>query len=435
MFDLFQVMLESGTCCCYPAKALLSCLTKILKTGNSKARALGFTLLEHTIFTELGAVEASSMRPIREYFRCSVCNRSIESLSIQTYNIEDSQDAFNMSKLEDAQFRDSPRLERLDPEKFASVSVSSDKSEGSDTKHYNWGCLDFYRELLCSDDPKLCHTAATHLLKLSPKCSEKVQSALLSKVFYPSFIQAKKTFLTSQKDVSKFIVLSCLSAFSCLMSSISLAETFLSLGGLQHILELMILPPFLRVCCAVLEVIIIVDVLEYEKLSQGLKVKKSESKQTIAPIPKSPPNLSQLTSLVKLIECLEQYTNNLLDKMEVEEQSVEDSSLSSPNRRAELKLLQHVVIFWQTAANLALCSPQLRPFFASHSMSSLGFILLRAILKKVICGSSWKHLASNRDTKSFLFMRLIESVLVFHLTAPPINVHTGMFFKNHDCSC
>lgn len=410
---LMKAMLECGTCCCYPAKALLSCLTNILKKGNSKARTLGFTLLEHTIFTELGAIEASGTRPFQESFRCSVCNRSVESLAGQHSLLDESQDGTNMNR----PAKEFPR----DSEKLSSLSVSSDRSEDSDVKQYNWGCLDFYRELLCySDDPKLCHTAAVHLLKLSPRCSEKVQAALLSNVFYPSFIQAKDAYLSDQKDVSKFMVLSCLTAFSCLMSSIPLAEAFLALGGLQHILDLMVIPPFLRMCCSVLEVIVIVDVLEVEKVSQAQSFMKSETKQ-----PASSSELNKLTSLLKLIECLELHTNNLLDKMENLDILEDIPTIDSP-KRAHMRLLQHVVVFWQTVANLALCSPQLRPYFASHSISNLGFILLRAVFKKIACGSSREQETSNRDTNSFLYMRLIESVLVFHLTAPPINSHTGL---------
>lgn len=417
-------MLDCGTCCCYPAKALLSCLIKILKTGNSKARALGFTLLEHTVFTELGAIETPCTKPLKEYFRCSVCNRSVESLSVQPSPMDDSQD--DLLRAEDMPGKDSSKL---DAEKMSSLSVSSGRSEGSETQQYNWSCLDFYRELLSSDDPKLCHTAASHLLKLSPRCSEKVQIALLSNVFYPSFIQAKKAYLAHQKDVSKFIVLSCLSAFSSLMSSLPLAETFLTLGGLQHLLDLMVLPPFLRVCCSVLEIVIVVDLLEAEKLSQNPKPKRNEMKQAFSLPAVSIPSqrLSQMTSLVKLIECLEMHSNELLDKMENEEESSDDFlNTNSTSRRAHLKLLQHVIVFWQTVANLSLCSPLLRPYFASHSISSLGFVLLRATLLKLIYSSNWKRLTSNRDTESFLYMRLIESVLVFHLTAPPVNGHTGM---------
>lgn len=417
---LMKMMLESGTCCCYPAKSLLSCLTKILKTGNAKARTLGFTLLEHTVINELGAVENPCLKPAKEYFRCSVCNRSVESLSAQPSPTDDCPDEVNLARFTDLQRRE---CLKTDSEKFSSLSVSSDRSENSDAKQSNWSCLDFYRELLCSDDPKLCHTAASHLLKLSPRCSEKVQIALLSNVFYPSFLQAKKTFLSSQKDVSKFIVLSCLSSFSCLMSSLPLAETFLSLGGLQHILDLIMLPPFLKMCCSVLETIVIVDILELEK-SQNQKMKKSEPTQ---PIPVSTAQkLSQLTSLVKLIECLELHSHDLLDKMVVNDEIMEEHSSGSSSKRAQMKLLQHVVVFWQTAANLALCSPLLRPFFSAHSMGGLGFVLLRSTVQILISSFNWKQLTSNRDTTSFLYMRLIEAVLIFHLTAPPVNVRTGL---------
>lgn len=423
--SLMKVMLECGTCCCYPAKALLSCLTKILKTGNAKARALGFTLLENTVFTELGAIESSPLKPVREYFRCSVCNRSMESLSGVPSILDDSQDdsSQGLGRVEDPLGKDSYKS---NAEKCLSLSALSDRSESSEAKQCNWSCLDFYRDLLSSEDPKLCHTAASHLLKLSPRCNEKVQIALLSNVFYPSFIQAKKAYLSSKKDVFKFIVLSCMSAFSCLMSSLTLAETFLSLGGLQHILDLMSIPIFLKMCCSVLEIVIVVDILEIDKLVQSEKIKRAETKHlpSVPMVPISLQKLHQLTSLVKLIEYLEMYSNDLLDKMENEDVSVE--GMLSSSRRALLKLLQHVVVFWQTVANLALCSPQLRPFFASHSMGQLGFVLLKATLKKVVVCSSWKQQTSNRDTKSFLYMRLIESILVLHLTAPPVNLQTGL---------
>ncbi|KAK3927653.1 Lysosomal-trafficking regulator [Frankliniella fusca] len=412
--SLMKVMLECGTCCCYPAKALLSCLTKILKTGNAKARALGFTLLESTVFTELGAIEISSVKPVKEYFRCSVCNRSMESLSGVPSLLDDSQDDSSLGRGEDLLGKDSYKS---NAEKCLSVSALSDRSESSEAKQCNWSCLDFYRDLLSSEDPKLCHTAASHLLKLSPRCNEKVQLALLSNVFYPSFIQAKKSYLSSKKDVFKFIILSCMSAFSCLMSSLTLAEKFLSLGGLQHILDLMCVPTFLRMCCSVLEIVIVVDILEIEKMLPGEKIKDLPKHLHLE-------KLNQLTSLRKLIEYLEMYSNDLLDKMENEDVTLE--GMLSANRRALLKLLQHVVVFWQTIASLALCSPQLRWFLATHSMSQLGFVLLKQTLKKVVMCSSWKQQTSNRDTKSFLYMRLIESILVLHLTAPPVSRQNGL---------
>jgi len=373
-------MLDCGTCCCFPAKALLNCLTKLLHSGNSKVRALGFVLLERTVFMELGATEAHRSPSNREHFWCSVCNQSIEGSSPRS----STRSSVLKDGAEDAVAEVNRKADNVSTEDPLTDSFSSDRSESLSIQDGN--CLDFYRDLLCSNIPKLCHTAATHLLKLAPRCNERVQLALLANVFFPSFIQAKEQYLAEKSEMSKFILLSCLSAFACLMSSDSLAASFLQLGGMKHILDMMELSPFLKLACSVLEIIITVDVQDWKGGALGPFELKSDGTRRN--------DLIHITSLKYLVESIENRSKELLDKS--------NGADNEGSGRENLRLLHNVGALWRCAMNLSLCNPRLREFFALQPFTAMGFRLLQAIFRRVVTFASLQGTVFTRPPSSFL---------------------------------
>jgi len=124
----------------------------------------------------------------------------------------------------------------------------------------NWACLEAYRDLLESQDLQICFIIIEHLFKVTPNTSNVVKRELLFKVFYPTFLgQKEKYFEDSEDEVAQFLVTCCLSVFSSQLCNVSSAEEFINRGGLDHILELITVPTFSKLCCAILEVTIIIE--------------------------------------------------------------------------------------------------------------------------------------------------------------------------------
>jgi hypothetical protein len=71
--------------------------------------------------------------------------------------------------------------------------------------------------------------------------------------------QKDKYFEDTEDEVSQFLVSCCLSVFSSQLCNVSTAEEFIGKGGLDAVLELITVPAFSKLCCAILEVTIIVE--------------------------------------------------------------------------------------------------------------------------------------------------------------------------------
>jgi hypothetical protein len=124
----------------------------------------------------------------------------------------------------------------------------------------NWASLEAYRDLLESQDLQICFIIIEHLFKVTPAASSVVKRELLFKVFFPTFLGQKEKIMEDPEDeVAQFLVTCCLSVFSSQLCNISSAEEFINRGGLNYILELITVPEYSKLCCAILEVTIIIE--------------------------------------------------------------------------------------------------------------------------------------------------------------------------------
>ncbi|GLH06434.1 Neurobeachin [Gryllus bimaculatus] len=296
---VIKVMMMCGTCCCFPVRSLIAPLLEIVKKNGSQCRHLVFALLERTIYSELGAIATADNK-----ISCVICYKStLISKSISTdYSAEESFEAGQKGRIA-KEYQVSSKLG--DADKLSLVTSFEVPSARNP-----WSCLELFQDLLQSSDIKLCHDITSHLLKVSPRCTPHVKQELLFNVFYPTFCVAKTQFLLTDDDVSKFNVLSCLSIFSSLLGSITFADYFISQGGLNHILDLISLPVFSKLCCSVLEMIAIVEIWKLEseaKVHNGSESHVCDLKQL--------PSLNMLQNAMeassrRLLVIFDKYTNS-----------------------------------------------------------------------------------------------------------------------------
>jgi hypothetical protein len=55
------------------------------------------------------------------------------------------------------------------------------------------------------------------------------------------------------------LMLCTLSVLSSQLCNVTFAEEFINIGGLEHILELILMPEFSKLCCSIVEVTIVVE--------------------------------------------------------------------------------------------------------------------------------------------------------------------------------
>jgi len=415
---VLRVMTSCGTCCCFPARSIVSPLIDLFKNGSSgKVRALGFTLLERSIYLELGAI-SNQESPVS----CIFCNGNIALKSVLSPTAEYSAEEFlyetvarKKNNHQSSDGRGSPRtdLEKVDSE-VGTLSKSS------------WECLELYRELVQSPDAKLSHTITSHLLKVAPRCTPSVKYCLLFKVFYPTFIAAKTCWFessVSNDNISnaKFNLLSCLSAFSSILSgNVTFAEDFvMKYNGLNHIMELISLPSFSKLCCSILEITATVEIwkLEYESGNIEGDVGKLPSLRLLQEAVESATNrilaVLGFSSPVKFPQGTEMEPNchdaeeNIVDTEETDDinevhavneeneilhenlsHEIEDecnicNTAERQNKESYVQLLATVCVFWQTCANLVLCSPQYRQHLSKNQLAHNGLKLLQILLDRV----------------------------------------------------
>jgi hypothetical protein len=413
---VLRVMTLCGTCCCFPARSIIGPLTDLFKNGTSgKVRALGCALLERTIYLELGAISNQESA-----VSCVFCNGHITSKSVLSPLAECSAEellyetvSYKRSGIGSPNSKSSPvtDLEKID--------IGIDSSSKS-----SWECLELYRELVQSPDYKLSHTIASHLLKIAPRCTPSVKHRLLFKVFYPTFIAAKTCWFQSSSSLdnilnAKFNILSCLSAFSSILSTnVTFAEEFVvQYKGLDHILELISLPSFSKLCCSVLEVTSVVEIwkLQYESGDTEGDMGKLPSLHMLQEAVQSATTrvLSYLgvnTSLkcpeaTKTEPSYHEVVENVSNAEETDEQSVtlavngQDNkillddltqkireecdmcnAIDRLNEESYVQLLATLCVFWRTCANLVLYSPQYREHLSKNALAQDGLTLLQILL-------------------------------------------------------
>jgi hypothetical protein len=291
----------------------------------------------------------------------------------------------------------------------------------------SWECLELYRELVQSPDNKLSHTITSHLLKVAPRCTPSVKRLLLFKVFYPTFIAAKTCWFGSSSSLdiilnAKLNILSCLSAFSSILSTdVAFAEEFVvQYRGLDHILELISLPSFSKLCCSVLEVTSVVEIwkLKHENGDTEADVGKLPSLRMLheavqsattrvlsylginAPV-KVPegattePSCHEAVENVLGVEKTDEVSATLavngqdnkilLDDLtqEIKVKCNMCIAIDRLNKESYVQLLAAVCVFWRTCANLVLYSPQYREHLSQNPLAHDGLTLLQVLLDRV----------------------------------------------------
>jgi hypothetical protein len=409
-----------GTCCCFPIRSIISPLIDLFKNRSSgKVRALGFVLLERTIYLELGAISKQEST-----VSCVFCSGNVTSKSLQSPMSEHSAEELlyetvtrnkNGHRSPNGKSSSATDLKKADTE-FETVSKSS------------WECLELYRELVQSSDTKLSHAITSHLLKVAPRCTPPVKHRLLFNIFYPVFIAAKTCWFDSSSSgdnvsTAKFNILSCLSAFSCILSgNVVFAEEFvMRYNGLSHILELVSLPSFSKLCCSILEVTSIVEIWKLEcesgdtvcdvgklpslcMLQEAVQSATSRILLTLVGnnnsvrVPQETKNEPNCPEAVENVLDINRTTEqNEIISVNGEDKEITHANLSNEvgdeckmcntfdkqNGESYMQLLATVCVFWRTCANLVLCSPQYRQHLSQNPLAYDGFKLLQILLDRV----------------------------------------------------
>jgi hypothetical protein len=394
-------------------------LVDLFKNGTSgKVRVLGFALLERTIYLELGAISSQEST-----VSCVFCNGNIISKPILSPKAE-----YSVEELLYESAVQKKKSDHCSSVGKSSTSIDMEKvdSEVETVSKSHWECLELYREFVQSSDTKLSHTIISHLLRVAPRLIPSVKHRLLFKVFYPTFIAAKTYWFKSSisnDNISnvKFKILSCLSAFSSILSgNVIFAEEFvMQYNGLDHIMELISLPSFSKLCCSILEVTSIVEIwkLEFESEDTGNDIGKLPSLHVLQEAVQSA--TTRILSLLginnprkypqgtKTESSCHGSVGNVLDSEKTDELNeimlvndedklllenlyldVKDEcnmcdTVDRQNRESYVQLLSVVCIFWRTCANLVLCSPQYRQHLSQNQLAHDGFVLLQVLLDRV----------------------------------------------------
>nr|CAD7400993.1 unnamed protein product [Timema cristinae] len=460
---VLKVMTMCGTCCCFPMQNLISTLVNVLKRSGSKCRVLTFNLLERTIYSELGAF----ITP-RNKLSCVICGKNSSANAAVVKYLESSEYSVSDSLYEKAMKRNSnDRTSKTSSERL--VEFGGSRSI--------WSCMELYKELVQSSNLKLCHAVVSHLLKVfSPRCTPPVKWEIIFNVFYPTFLSVKCEYLSTKSDLSKFTVLSCLSLFTSALGTVSFAEHFISLGGLRHISQLILLPPFSKLCCCILEITSVIEIskLDHESgcetvsdssmkvgslpsvfmLHQAMKLSSrklldvletgtlteeevdvnrntAEFKyEGVSTLPKNECSADKMMAFSNTetdTECFssdELSSSSCTNLIGVKDEIADTSSVSqSPGGTKQhfLDLLLNVSVFWRACSNLAVYNPRYRAHVLRESLwedarNLLMVTLGRIVSRDLLTVSSDEHMT--RNTESYLYMKLSESTLTLLLTVP-----------------
>lgn len=197
----------------------------------------------------------------------------------------------------------SSRAMRLLPNNASAYYSPEDSLSASASCHNSsncWECLSTYKDLLESQNSQLSVTIADHLFKIIPNTSINVKHELLFQVFYPTFLNQKTIYFENDDDeMSKFLMLCSLSILSSQLCNIGFAEEFIMKGGLEHILELIVLPEFSKLCCSILEVTIVIELWKLENENEKREGEPQSLKMLMQALQSSSATL--LLSLQKLV--------------------------------------------------------------------------------------------------------------------------------------
>ncbi|XP_039285549.1 lysosomal-trafficking regulator [Nilaparvata lugens] len=399
-----QAMMSCGGCCCFPSSIIVTKLLQLFRNCDAKVRCVAFMFLEKTLYRQMGA-----LRPVEQFLSregaecCQVCPEKLISL--------------------------------VDSHEAAADSISGRKS-----------CLDTFCDLLLSTDTHLSHAVSSHLLRVVPRCRPEIQKEMLFDIFYPVFLSAKTTYTSERSESSKFLLLTCLSAFTNLLVTVKFMEQFLSMSGLNHIEDLLYEPDFIKPCCAVIEIAILVQVVSWDVSGLESEVLRDNeiSMSNLDILLKYVNNSTQLLlqNVLKLeYESTDKESSSKSDSSDKESNSQSsdkesppksDSSDSQSSGKKSPKsdsgasiairrfldkffpdssctanmnwfsmtnhtletattdswgrfrcLLEQCMVLWRTCTNICIYSPQMRKYFSRHPISQQSFDLLCMTLDQI----------------------------------------------------
>lgn len=206
---LIKVMTIVGTCCCFSSKLLLTSVISLLKKGNAQIYIPAVTLIEKTVFGELGGYPHGEET-------CTSCS---------------------------------------------SLNLTS------------WEFLECYVDILNLDNIKLCRIAMKHLLKVTPNSTFAVKQELFFRVFYPTFLKMKALTDVKKADAAtqKFMIQSCLTAITNLIVNPAIFKKFIELDGLTEVLSLLSNEIFIKNVFSLLENSVIMEVKSIECSDENAK--------------------------------------------------------------------------------------------------------------------------------------------------------------------
>jgi hypothetical protein len=200
------------------------------------------------------------------------------------------------------------------------------------------------------------------------------------------------------------------------------AEEFvMRYNGLSHILELISLPSFSKLCCSILEVTSIVEIWKLEcengdtvgdvgKLPSLCMLQEAVQSATsrillslvgnsnsvrVPQETKSEPNCPEaVENVLDVNRTTEQ--NEIISVNGEDKETVHDNfcneigdeckmcnTFDKQKGESYMQLLATVCVFWRTCANLVLCSPQYRQHLSQNPLAYDGFKLLQILLDRV----------------------------------------------------
>lgn len=436
MLYVMHVMMTCGTCCCFPSDRFVMSLIQVVEKSDYRMRSVALILLERTYYRQFGALHQSSS--------CDTC--------------------FKKDLL----------------------SNSCAKSDESGEEREKKTILCVFRDLLLSEDSNVSYSVGSHLLRVTPKCNLTIQKEMLFTVFYPAFIIAKNQYLDSEKknEKNKYVLTTCLSAFTNLLSRVKFTEEFLNMNALKHIEQLLFDPDLIRSCCSIIEIAVIVQIWKWEHCGVGEKThpnvddlemfldhvrsatvallkcvnEHNELSSVTTSTCSSFVSVSNDLSVQEGIEMSESFINETSTVEDVG-MPMADSSKSDPLKcdhavfsdvekwETFSELLENCSVLWRTCANITLYSPQLRKYFSQHIISKYCYDLLLKTLDGIAKHTSIDGATSSASRKNKIShncynfslnesyaekfynanqitLKLFESLLVLNLISPAIDEKT-----------
>ncbi|XP_046387473.1 lysosomal-trafficking regulator isoform X2 [Ischnura elegans] len=446
-----QVALGCGSCCCFPSSQLLDAVSGALLEGHKQGepskglQAVCFALLERVLYPQLWGCVLSlsqSLVPPPTHLCCL------------NYTDASSQSLLSLGNMNWRHASSSPE----EPVSDLGITFSSllaqttTKSFGLVEDRSQWFRLRFYRQLIESQDFKLCRSTLAHLMRVAAIASPKILRELLDMVIFPTFVTAKGDYLRSKCDVAKFRLLSCLTVFSCYLSKCpDFTMAFFDTGlGLEHVMDLIFIPEFSQPCCNVLEEIVLIGMQKMQEDSKVLRPMLSASMQEthsylvltrtievfsdklVLPLKGAKFEGSEGMSISVLFQRIsKEYAANLGKKSSVADEEATKTQVggqeTTPSTSTNLgKILESVAMgsesctdvvkyaamFWNSCANLVLKSELFKEIFSSSVVCSKGFLLLQVMVLNIVGGCG---VAGGLQFPLNPCIRLVEAVLIVSL--------------------